>query len=169
MKLVPNDATAVRRTLTAGVVIAAAVAGYLYWTSDERRIARLLDDVVDAVSQSEGESGVAGLAEITSLTPHLAPEIEIDVTPPPSAHLRGAQEVVSMVGRLRAVFPVVQLTLAEPQIAVAADRTAQVTGAATLLMRDRDGAEAVESRQVTISLQERDGRWVIVYVSTSST
>ena len=62
------------------VVIAAAVAGYLYWTSDERRIARLLDDVVDAVSQGEGESGVAGLAEITSLTPHLAPEIEIDAT-----------------------------------------------------------------------------------------
>ena len=74
-----------------------------------------------------------------------------------------------MVGRLRAVFPVVQLTLAEPRIALAADRTAQVTGAATLRMRDRDGAETVESRQVTISLQERDGRWVIVYVSTSST
>ena len=158
-----------KKALTAAVAIAAAVAAYLYWASDERRIARLLDDVADAVSQSEGESGVAGLAEVTSLTLHLAPEIEIDVTPPPSARLRGAQDVVSMVGRLRAVFPVVQLTLAEPQIAVAPDRTAQVTGAATLLMRDRDGAEAVESRRVTLSLQERDGHWVIVYVSTSST
>jgi hypothetical protein len=158
-----------KKALTAVVVIAAAVAGYLYWASDERRIARLLDDVTDAVSQGEGEAGVAGLAEITGLTPLLAPDIEIDVTPPPAPALRGAQEVVSMVGRLRAVFPVVELTLADIQIAVAADRTAQVTGAASLLMRDREGAEAVESRQVTISLQERDGRWVIVYVATSST
>jgi hypothetical protein len=157
------------RVLSAAAVLAAVVAGYLYWSSDERRIARLLDDVVEAVSQGEGESGVAGLAEITSLTPHLAPEVEIDVSPPPSAVLRGAQEVVSMVGRLRAVFPVVQLTLPEPTIAVADDRTAQVTGTATLVMRDKAGGEAVEARQVVISLQERDGRWVIVYVSTSST
>ena len=159
----------VKQLLTAVALVAAVAAGYLYWTSDERRIARLLDDVADAVSQGEGESGVAGLAEITSLTPHLAPDIEIDVSPPPSAVLRGAQDVVSMVGRLRAVFPVVQLTLADPRISVAADRTAEVTGAATLVMRDKDGAEAVEARQVRISLVERDGRWVIAYVSTSST
>ena len=158
-----------KKPLAVVAILAAIVAGYFYWTNDERRIARLLDDVADAVSQGEGEAGVAGLAEIASLTPHLAPEVEIDLSPPPAAALRGGQEVVSMVGRLRAVFPVVQLTLPEPRIAVADDRTAQVTGAATLLMRDRDGAEAVESRQVVISLQERDGRWVIVYVSTSST
>jgi hypothetical protein len=158
-----------RKPLAAVGLLAAVVGGYMYWTSDERRIARLLDDVVDAVSQGEGESGVAGLAEIASLTPHLAPEVEIDVSPPPSAVLRGAQDVVSMVGRLRAVFPVMQLTLPDPRISVADDDTAQVTGAATLLMRDKAGAEAVESRQVVISLQERDGRWVIVYVSTSST
>lgn len=158
-----------KQLLTAAALLAAVVAGYLYWTNDERRITRLLDDVADAVSQGEGESGVAGLAEITSLTPHLAPEVAIDVSPPPSAVLRRAQDAVSMVGRLRAVFPVVELTLPEPEISVADDRTAQVTGTATLVMRDKDGAEAVESRQVVISLQERDGRWVIVYVSTSST
>ena len=150
-------------------VAVAAVSIYLYWASDERRIARLLDDVTDAVSQAEGEGGVTGLAEITGLTPHLANEIAVDVTPPESGQLRGAQDVVSMVGRLRAVFPIVQLTLIAPQITVASDRTAQVTGSATLMMRNKEGEEAVETRSVTISLQERDGRWVIVYVSASST
>jgi len=159
----------VGKLLAAIGVVVAAVSVYLYWASDERQIARLLDDVTDAVSQGEGESGVAGLAEITSLTPHLAKEIAVDVTPPESGQLRGAQDVVSMVGRLRAVFPIVQLTLIGPQVTVASDRTAQVTGSATLLMRDKEGAEAVETRRVTISLQERDGRWVIVYVSASST
>jgi hypothetical protein len=158
-----------KNVVAAAMVLAAVVAGYLYWASDERRIARLLDEVADAVSQSEGESGVAALAEITSVTPHLAQDVEIDVSPPPAAALRGAQEVVSMVGRLRALFPVVQLTLREPSITVDANRTAQVTTTATLTMRDREGAETVESRQVAISLEERDGRWVIVYVSTSST
>ena len=157
------------KALAAALVLAAVVGGYLYWTSAERRIARLLDDVVEAVSQGEGESGVAALAEITSLTPHLAPDVEIDASPPPSAVLRGAQDVVSMVGRLRALFPVVQLTLIGPEISVADDRTAQVTGAATLVMRGKDGAEEAETRTVVISLQERDGRWVIVYVSASST
>ena len=146
-----------------------AGSAYLYWASDERRIARLLDDVTEAVSQAEGEGGVAGLAEITSLAPHLAKEIAIDVTPPESGQLRGAQDVVSMVGRLRAVFPVVQLTLIGPQITVAPDRTAHVTGSATLVMRNKAGEETAETRQVTISLQEQDGRWVIVYVSASST
>ena len=157
------------KLLAAVGVAVIAVSVYLYWSSDERRIARLLDDVVEAVSQTEGESGVASLAEITSLTPNLAKEIAVDVTPPESGQLRGAQDVVSMVGRLRAAFPIVQLTLIGPQVTVAADRTAQVTGSATLLMRDKAGEESVETRAVTISLQERDGRWVIVYVSASST
>ena len=71
-------------------------------------------------------------------------------------------------GRLRALFPIVELTLANPEIAVAGD-TARVTAAATLRTRDRDGGEDADTRQVTISLQKRDGRWVIVYVSASST
>ena len=157
------------KLLAAVGVVVIALSVYLYWSSDERRIARLLDDVVDAVSQTEGEAGVAALAEITSLTPHLATEVAVDVTPPESGQLRGAQDVVSMVGRLRAVFPIVQLTLIAPQITVAADRTAEVTGSATLSMRDKAGEEAVETRQIKISLQERDGRWVIVYISASST
>jgi hypothetical protein len=159
----------VTKTLVAVVVLATAAAGYLVWNSDERQIARLLDAVTDAVSQTEGETGVAGLAEITSLTPNLAQDIEIDATPPPSGQLRGAQDVVAMVGRLRAVFPVVQLTLIGPEIVVGDDGTARVTGSATLLLRDKAGSEAVDTRRVTISLAERDGRWVIVYVSASST
>jgi len=158
----------VKKTLAVVGVLAAAVAVYLYWASDERRIARLLDDVTDAVSQSEGETGVASLAEITSLTPHLAQEIELEVEPPPAVTLHGAPEVVSMAGRLRALFPIVELTLANTEIAVAGD-TARVTAAATLRTRDRDGAEDAETRQVTISLQKRDGRWLIAYVSASST
>jgi hypothetical protein len=157
----------VRKALPAVGVLAAAVAVYLYWASDERRIARLLDDVTDAVSQSEGETGVASLAEITSLTPHLAQEIELEVEPPPVT-LHGAPEVISMAGRLRALFPIVELTLANTEIDVAGD-TARVTAAATLRTRDRDGAEDAETRQVTISLQKRDGRWLIAYVSASST
>jgi hypothetical protein len=157
------------KALAAAVVLAAATAGYLYWNSDERRIARLLDAVTEAVSQTEADTGVAGLAEITSLTPNLAQDIEIDAAPPPSGQLRGAHDVVAMVGRLRAVFPVVQLTLIGPEIVVGDDGTARVTGSATLLMRDKAGSEAVDTRRVTISLAERDGRWVIVYVSASST
>ena len=110
-------------------LLAACFFGYRYWTSDERQIRRLLDDVADAVSQSEGEGGVAGLAEITSLNSYLTSDVTIEATLPESAGaIRGASEVVSTVGRFRAVFPVLTLSFEDAMIAIDSDSaaTAQV-------------------------------------------
>ena len=55
-----TDSFASRRWLPIAVValLIAGVLGYRYWASDERQIARLLDNVADAVGQAEGEAGV---------------------------------------------------------------------------------------------------------------
>ena len=150
-----------RRTLLTMVVLAAVVAGYLYWASDERQIRRLLDNLADAVSQDEGQSGVGGFAEIASLTNYLAPDVAIDATPPATATIAGASEVVSTVGRLRTLFPVLQLSIADAEVSVAVDDAATVHATATLTMRNREGEEAVETRTVVISLLKGEGRWVI--------
>ena len=73
------------RVLLLVALLAACFLGYGYWASDERQIRRLLDDVADAVSQAEGEGGVAGLAEITSLNSYLTTDVTIEATLPERA------------------------------------------------------------------------------------
>jgi ketosteroid isomerase-like protein len=157
---------AVKRTAIIVVVLGAALAGYLYWASDERQIRRLLDGVAAAVTQEEGAGGVAGLAEVAGLTRYLAP----DVTFEPGAPFRpiaGVQEIVSTVGRLRAVMATVELTFSDIEVAVDGG-TASVRTTARLTLRDRDGAQSVETRNAQITLEERDAGWVITTARAES-
>src|SRR5204863_1570599 len=107
----------VKRVALIVVALGAVLAAYLYWSSDERQIRRLLDGVAEAVTQEEGAGGVVGLAEVAGLTRYLAP----DVTFEPGAPFRpmaGAQDIVSTVGQLRAVMATVELTFSDIQVAV---------------------------------------------------
>jgi len=149
----------VKRTVLIVIALGAVLAGYLYWASDERQIRRLLDGVADAVSQEEGAGGVVGLAEVAGLTRYLAPDVTFEPGAPFRA-ITGAQEIVSTVGRLRAVMTAVDLTFSDPQIAVDG-RTASVRTTATLTLRDRDGAQSVDTRETLIALEERETGWVI--------
>ena len=150
------------RVLLAVALLAACVLGYRYWASDERQIGRLLDNVADAVSQAEGEGGVAGLAEVAGLSTYLTPDVTIEATlPARAAAVRGAQDVVSTVGRFRAVFPVVTLSFEDVMIAVDSDSTATARAIARTEMRDKDGAREAEVWHVVLSFERRDGRWVI--------
>jgi hypothetical protein len=155
-----------RRTVIIVLALAAAVAGYLYWSSDERRIRRLLDGVADAVSQHEGEGGVAGLADVAGLTRYLAPDVTFEPGVP-FAPLAGAQDIVSTAGRLRAVMVTVDLTFTDVQIAI--DRnTASVRATARLALRDRNGDERVDIRDAQLALAERDTGWVITTARAQS-
>jgi ketosteroid isomerase-like protein len=148
-----------RRALVAVVALAVVIAGYVYWASDERQIRRLLDAVADGVTQEEGAGGVAGLAEVAGLTRYLAPDVTFEPGEPFRAII-GAQEVVSTVGRLRAVMSTVTLTLSDVQIAINGE-SASVQAIARLALRDREGEEQVETRMVRIALEDHDVGWVI--------
>jgi len=155
-----------KRTALVVVALGAVLAGYLYWASDERQIRRLLDGVAAAVTQEEGAGGVVGLAEVAGLTRYLAP----DVTFEPGAPFRaidGAQDIVSTVGRLRAVMATVELTFSDIQVAVNGD-TASVRTTARLTLRDRGGAQSIETRDAQIALEERDTGWVITTARAES-
>ena len=148
-----------KRLVLVVVALGALLAGYVYWTSDERQIRRLLDGVADAVTQEEGAGGVAGLAEVAGLTRYLAPDVTFEPGEP-FRPIAGAQEIVSTVGRLRAVMTAVALTFSDIQITVDGG-TAAVRATARLTLRDRDGAQSVETRDAQIALEERDTGWVI--------
>jgi hypothetical protein len=149
----------VKRTALVVAGLAAALAGYLYWASDERQILRLLDGVADAVSQEEGTGGVTGLAEVAGLTQYLAPDVTLEPGPP-FRPISGAQNVVSTVGRIRAVMTAVRLEIADPRVTVG-DGVASVDATARLTLRYRDGMESLDVRDVVIALEEREAGWVI--------
>ncbi|HEV8394041.1 MAG TPA: nuclear transport factor 2 family protein [Vicinamibacterales bacterium] len=155
-----------KRTALIVVVLGAALAGYLYWASDERQIRRLLDGVAAAVTQEEGAGGVAGLAEVAGLTRYLAPDVTFEPGAPFRA-ITGAQDIVSTVGRLRAVMATVELTFSDIEVAVDGG-TASVRTTARLTLRDRDGAQSVETRNAQIALEERDAGWVITTARAES-
>lgn len=148
-----------RRHIVVAVTVVAALGAYFYWVSDERQIRRLLGGVADAVTQHEGEGGVAGLADVASLARYLAPDATFEPGDP-FGPINGAQEIVSTVGRLRAVMVRVELTFANAQIAVDG-RTASVHTTARLALRDRNGDETVETRDALLALDKRDTGWVI--------
>ena len=147
------------RAAVAIIALSAAVAAYLYWNSDERQIRRLLDGVADAVTQEEGTGGVAGLAEVAGLTQYLAPDVAFEPGEP-FRPITGAQDVVSTVGRMRAVMTTVELTFSNVQIAVDGS-TASVRATARLTLTDRNGDRSIETRDVSIALEERESGWVV--------
>ena len=150
---------AVTRTAIIVAAVGAAIAAYLYWNGDERQIRRLLDGVADAVTQAEGTGGVVALAEVTSLTRYLAPDVAFEPGEP-FRPITGAQDVVSSVGRVRAVMATVELTFSDVQIAVDGS-AASVRATARLSLRDRNGNQSVETRDALIALAERETGWVI--------
>jgi len=149
----------VKRPLVIVLALGAVIGAYLYWASDERQIRRLLDGVAAAVTQEEGTGGVAGLAEVAGLTRYLAPDVTFEPGPPFRA-IVGAQEIVSTVGRVRAVMTTVELSFSDTEVAVDGGR-ASVRTTARLTLRDRDGAESAETREAQIALEERETGWVI--------
>lgn len=155
-----------RRTVVIALALAVALAGYLYWSSDERQIRRLLDGVAAAVSQHEGEGGITGLAEVAGLTRYLAPDVAFEPGAP-FAPIQGAQDIASTVGRLRAVMATVDLTFTDVHIAIDGS-TASVRATARLALRDRNGDETVETRDAQIALGKRDSGWAVTTARATS-
>ena len=105
---------------------------------------------------------MAGLAEVAGLTTHLTPDVTIEATlPSRAAAIRGAQDVVSTVARFRTVFPVVTLSFVEVGISVDSASTATARAMARTEMQDREGAREADAWEVVLSLERRDGGWVI--------
>ncbi len=149
-----------RRAAMAVGLLVATFAGYRWWNGDERQIRRQLAAVAAVVSHDSPALGVAALAEVAGLATYLAPDVTIDPGPP-GAPLRGAQDVVSSAGRLRAAVPVFQLAFVDVQVAPAAGDTATVRATARISMQGRDGAGSTDARELEITMRWLDGRWVV--------
>jgi ketosteroid isomerase-like protein len=148
-----------KRAILGAVVLGVALGGYLYWTSDERRIRRLLDGVAEAVSQERESVGMTDLLEVAGLSRYLAPDVVLEPGEP-FPPITGASEVVSTVGRLRATMATMRLEISDVQVAIDG-HLASVNAGVRLTLRNVAGDERIEARRAVVALEKRDAGWLI--------
>lgn len=140
--------------------LAAGVAAYLWWTSPERRIARILTAVDSAFSHEEPGSGLEALSAVAALQQHLAADVAID-TGRPSGPIAGRQEVISIAARVRAGTPMMRIQWFDTEIDLEDDTRASVTSTAQVTTANASGQEVVEVHEVEARVEKRDGEWVV--------
>lgn len=143
------------------LVLAGGAAAFAWWNSPERRIARILTAVADAMTHDEPGSGLDALTAVAALQPHLAPEISLD-TGSPSGPLIGRQEVISLAARLRAGSQMMRVQWFDPDVELQDGSRATLRATAQVTTRNALGEDVVDVHQVRASLEERDGEWMVV-------
>ncbi len=143
------------------LVIGASIAGYRWWTSPERRIRRVLDGVAEGFSHDAPATALGAVAAVAALQPYLAPEVTVEPGRPLGV-VTGRDAVLATAARLRSSTPSMRIEFVDVQINVGADnQSAEVDCTAMATLQDRAGQESVDAREVIITMNTLDGRWVI--------
>ena len=143
------------------VALAAGAAAWQWWNSPERRIARILTAVSEALSHDGPEAGLDSLTAVAALQPHLAPEVSID-TGGPNGPLVGRQEVISAAARIRAGTPAMHLQWFDPEIVLHDGAAATLRATLQVTTRSGSGEDVADAHRVEARLEERDGEWMVV-------
>lgn len=141
------------------VLAAAAVGGWLWWTSDSRRIHRRLDALVAACEKSGPESPIVLLATTQTLLDAFAPGIVVRAEPY-GGGIRDGRELAGLIQRYRATARRIEIVAADRELAVGANRTAEMTARFEIAGEagSGPGREAFSARLFWV---EEDGAWRI--------
>jgi hypothetical protein len=146
-------------------VIAVGAWGWAWWSSPERRIRAMLDDVAAAFTHDEPATGLDALTAAAALQRHLA--VDVRIVPPGGAPIDGRDAAVSAAARLRAASPARRVRFFDPEIQLDGDASARLAVTAEVTTRTSSGQDLVEAHQVAAALIERDGRWQVSSASTA--
>ena len=146
------------RTILVVVGLAAAVAAYVWWTSPERQIRRVLADVAEALSHDRAETGLGDIAAVRLLQQHLAVDVSVSVGT--ATIMNGRQDVVATAARIRATTPMLRVRFTDETINVDGD-TATADFTARITSRNQAGEEVVDDRVVNATFRKDQGRWVV--------
>jgi hypothetical protein len=161
---------------SAVVLLIALVAGYYWWTKDERAIRSQLQSIADALTVSPDEGDLGRITRVAMLGKVLAPEIRVSVVPPQDAapglaqptgpEIVGRDSVLAMVSRWNPPPGGVEVEFEE--VAIAIDRSAaRVDGVARVASRaNASGEPVVESLDLLVEFEKIDGVWLVTSAST---
>ena len=145
------------------IAIAALVAmlgGYWWWSNPGRGVHRLLSDVASTLSHDEPEADLRSITAVAALQAHLTPDVSVDIGRS-STPLRGRQEVIAMVARLRASSSMMRVQFFDPDIQFSDDSSGTTRVTVQVTTRGAGGEEVAAAHVVSFALVRADGRWQI--------
>lgn len=147
--------------LAGAVAVLAAGAGlFHWWNRPERRIEALLAEVASVLTYDAGGTGLGALAEVAGLQALLSASVVVELEPP-SPPLRGRQEVMATLARIRTSVPMMRVQFFDAEIAVASPTAATSRVTVQVTTRDPDGRELADARLLALAFVEQAGRWTI--------
>jgi hypothetical protein len=148
------------------LVAAALVVGYQWWHSPERQIRRVLDAVAERLSHDAPATGLAAVSAASGLNAYFSADVTIEPGRP-FGTLRGRDTVLAAAAGALSATPFLRIEFEDVSINLGADdRSATVDCTALATLQDRAGQESVDAREVIITMQLVDGRWVITHAQS---
>lgn len=152
-----------RSSLGLVVLLAAGVAAYLWWSSDERRIRSTLHELAGTLSVPPGSDGLSQVARVAGLRHYFDPDVRIQVG---GQELRSRDTLLALLGRAAPAaegftveFGDISVIVSETGQEADVSLTARVTG------RDPvTGDRSVDGREADVTMVRREGDWVILRV-----
>jgi len=145
-------------------IVLAALAGYFvyqWWFNPNRIIKQRLGEVASALSAPAAENDLARLARVARLRRYLDDKVHIRIGRA-GPDLQSRDEVVGAAAGWKAASNGWNVDFADIDVRVNSDDTARAFVTVELTTRDpRTGQPTVDSREATLSLQKKDGNWLI--------
>lgn len=157
-------------------LLIALVAGYYWWTTDERAIRSQLQSIAEALTVAPAEGDLGRISRVALLRKVLAPEIHVAIVPPRDAAPGLAEPTRSEIVSRDTVLAMVSRWIPPPggvevefeDVAIVIDRSAaRVEGIARVASRtSASGEPAVESLDILVAFEKIDGVWLVTSATT---
>jgi hypothetical protein len=133
--------------------------GYQWWFNPARAVKQRLGEVAAALSVPETESDIARVARLAQLRRYLADDIRVRAG---AEELRSRDAVLAVAGGWKPQPGSGDVHFADAQIFIESETSAHAYLAVELTNLDREsGHPTVDSRDASVSLEKRDGEWVV--------
>jgi hypothetical protein len=133
--------------------------GYQWWFNPSRAVKQRLGEVAAALSVPESESETAHVIRLAQLGRYLADDLRVRAG---SSEIRSRDAAVAAAGGWKPEPGSGDVHFADVQVFIESDTAAHAYLAVELTRRDREsGQPTVDSRDASVSLQKRNGAWVV--------
>ena len=133
--------------------------GYQWWFNPARAVKQRLGEVAATLSVPEGESETERMVRIAQLRRYLADDLRVRSG---SNQIQSRDAAVAAAAAWRPEAGGGDVHFADVQVFIESETAAHAYLAVELTRRDREsGQPTVDSRDASVSLQKRNGTWVV--------
>ena len=135
--------------------------GYQWWFNPARAVKQRLGQVAGALSVPEGEADMARIARLARLRGYLADDLRVRAG---AQEVRSRDTALAIAGGWKPEAGSGDVHFADVQVFTESETTAHAYLALELKSLDKaSGQPTVDARDASVSLEKRNGEWVITF------